>query len=186
MAMEVFSPVSLVYPFSRRGGIASTEAVRMDAETDTRRLKRQASPLLLALVLRGTKANVQTDFATISTQAGHTAFKFKDPWDHEVTLETVGTGNASRTVFYLDRKYIDSSSLTVYLDSVETSAYTLSGEEGKVTFDSPPGSGVTITADYEFYGKFFFEIIDPGRDLEIKKIGPNVWELGVKLKESLV
>jgi len=186
MVLDVFAPTVQMYPFSRAGGLASTIAEKMDAGTDTRRLKRQASPVELGIRLGGTKSELATDVNWIETRAGHTAFKFKDPWDYSVTAEAVGTGNASRTIFYLDYKYIDSGNIVVKLDGTPTSAYTLSNEEGKITFDSAPGSGVAITADYEFYRKFYFEIINPASDIKISNPTYGFWMLDLKLRESLV
>lgn len=184
--MDVFTPASANFPLSRRGGPASVEAVQMDMGTDTRRLKRQRSPLFLRLKFYAYKSEIQADLDFIYGKSGYAPFKFKDTWDHAVTAEAVGTGDGSRTIFYLDQKYIDSSSLVVKLDGTPTSAYTLSNEEGKITFTTAPGAGVAITADYEFYGKFYFDITDPSRDLEINHPSPNLWSFEINLKESLV
>ena len=186
MVLDVFTPTAQMYPFSRAGGLASTVAAKLDAGTDTRRLKRQASPVELGIRLGGTQSELTTDVDWIAVRAGHTAFKFKDPWNYSVTAEAVGTGDASRTIFYLDYKYIDSSNITVKLNGAPTEAYTLSNETGKITFDSPPGGTVAITADYEFYRKFYFEIINPARDFKIANPTYGLWILDLKLRESLV
>lgn len=174
------------FPVSRRGGPASVVAVQMDAGTDTRRLKRQRSPVCFRLKFFAQKADVKTDLDFVYGKSGHTPFKFKDPWNHAVTAEAVGTGDGSRTVFYLDHKYIDASSLIVKLDSTPTSDYTLSSEEGKITFTTAPGAGVAITADYEFYLKMYFDILDPPRELEVTTASAGFWSFEIPLKESLV
>ena len=97
--MNVFSPSSANFPLSRRGGPASVEAVRMDTGTDTRRLKRQKSPLSIRLKFYAYKTEIKADLDFIYAKSGHVPFKFKDPWDHAVTAEAVGTGDASRKIF---------------------------------------------------------------------------------------
>lgn len=185
MALAVFSPISHLYPFTRKGGIGPTVVVPMESGTDIRRLKRQTSPVELMIRLGGKKTNVETDFAFIEVKGGHTPFKFKDPWHYSITAEAVGTGNDSRTVWYLDYKYIDSSNITVKLNGTPTSAYTLDDEKGKITFDVAPGSGVSITADYQFYRKFYFEMTNP-RDCRIENPTYGFWTLDVTMRESLV
>ena len=64
-----------------------------------------------------------------------------------VIAEPVGTGDASETIFDLLHTPI-SGSLIVKLDTIETSDYTLVG--GQITFNSAPGVGVVITADYKY------------------------------------
>lgn len=186
MALAVFTPVAHLWPLTRAGGIASTVAAKLDAGTDVRRLKRQASPVELSIRLGGKKSNLETDFAFVALKAGHTAFKFKDPWDYSVTAEAVGTGDASRTIFYLDYRFIDFSNITVKLDGTPTEAYTLSNEEGKITFTTAPGEGVAITADYQFYRKFYFDVIDPAGDVKIENPTYGFWTLDLKLRESLI
>ncbi len=111
----------------------------------------------------------------------------KDPWAYSILDEAVGTGNASRTIWYLDYKFIDGTKLTVYLDSIAPSDQpTLSDELGKITFSSAPGASVVISADYEYYRKFYFELKDPEKDLDIRKQGPDFWTFNLKLKESLL
>ena len=64
-----------------------------------------------------------------------------------VTGEAVGTGNGTETDFALDHEPI-TGSLTVYLNGVATSAYTLAGST--VTFTAAPALGDVITADYKY------------------------------------
>lgn len=79
-----------------------------------------------------------------------------------VTAEAVGTGDAVETVFALDKKHIDASSLVVYLGSTQQTGggtdYTFSGNNTApiVTFNSPPGGSVAVTADYNFYFPVIF------------------------------
>jgi hypothetical protein len=65
-----------------------------------------------------------------------------------VTGNAVGTGDATTVLFALDHHTIQSGSLTVYLDGVETTDYTADLAAGEITFTTAPGTGVAITADY--------------------------------------
>ena len=65
-----------------------------------------------------------------------------------VTGEAVGTGDTSAVTFALAHHTIQSGSLTVYLDGVETTDYTADLAAGEITFNAAPGTGVAITADY--------------------------------------
>lgn len=81
-------------------------------------------------------------------------FYFKNWENYQVTAEAVGTGDASETVFQLDHYPVKADSQTIYVNAVEQTEgvdYTLVDATGVITFASPPGSGLAITADYEFY-----------------------------------
>ena len=62
--------------------------------------------------------------------------------------ESVGTGDGSTTQFELARFPVIASTLSVYLNDVETAAYTLDADTGTITFDTAPAAGVSITATY--------------------------------------
>jgi uncharacterized protein (TIGR02217 family) len=80
-----------------------------------------------------------------------------------VTDEAVGTGDGSETVFYLDKKYINESSLVVKVSGVQKTGggvdYTFSGNEvaPKITFNSAPAGAAPVTASYDFYFPVRFE-----------------------------
>jgi len=65
-----------------------------------------------------------------------------------VTGEAVGTGDTSTVLFSLAHHTIQSGSLTVYLDGVETTDYTADLAAGEITFATAPDTDVAITADY--------------------------------------
>ena len=65
-----------------------------------------------------------------------------------VTGKAVGTGNATTVLFALAHHTIQSGSLTVYLAGVATTDYTADLAAGEITFNTAPGTGVAITADY--------------------------------------
>ena len=104
----------------------------------------------------------------IETYGGHTGFLFKaadvrnssatnyNP-NREVVAEAVGTGDGSETDFNLDMLHLDSSTLKVYVDSVEKTGggvdYTFSGNNTAplVAFGVAPGNSSVVTADYDYY-----------------------------------
>ncbi len=67
-----------------------------------------------------------------------------------VTGEDVGTGDGGTTMFWLNNNPVKPGSETVYLDSTETTSYTMDYYWGLITFDTAPAAGVAITADYEY------------------------------------
>jgi len=66
----------------------------------------------------------------------------------EITSEAIGTAIAAQTDFSLDNAIIVYGTDTIYLDGVETTAYTISLSAGTIVFDSAPGAGVVVTGDY--------------------------------------
>lgn len=93
-------------------------------------------------------------------------FRFKDYADFEGTNEPIGTGDNSETEFQLRKSYTKGSSTiyrnitkpvasseTIKVNNVtQTSGvdYTLDTTTGIITFTSAPGSGLAITASFEF------------------------------------
>jgi len=69
----------------------------------------------------------------------------------DVTGESVGTGDGTVTVYNLDNPPVTPTSEDVYLGGTLTTAYTIKYDEGEITFDSAPGNGVAITADYAYF-----------------------------------
>jgi uncharacterized protein (TIGR02217 family) len=100
-------------------------------------------------------------------QGAFGTFLFRDPSDDKVTGQQIGVGNASATVFQLQRAMgstlpgggflepILAPNLvsTVYLDGITQSpaSYSVDPNTGLVTFATAPGSGLVITADYSYY-----------------------------------
>jgi len=100
-------------------------------------------------------------------QGSFGTFLFRDPSDHRVTSQQIGIGNASTTIFQLQRAM--GSTLPgggflepivapdvvsgLYLDGITQSpgSYSVDPETGLVTFSTAPGSGLIITADYSYY-----------------------------------
>lgn len=100
-------------------------------------------------------------------QGAFGTFLFRDPSDDQVTGQQIGVGNASATVFQLQRAMgatlpgggflepILAPNLvsTVYLDGITQSpaSYSVDPNTGLVTFATAPGSGLVITVDYSYY-----------------------------------
>jgi len=123
------------------------------------------------------------------------AFKFRNyPNEYQNTLEAVGTGDSTNDSFYLDKSYIVDPTITtlspiaiapkIYVNGVlkiELTHYTLDYEVGKITFTggNEPGSGLPITATYEFYYKVRFSSDTMNREL----FEVMLYRTGLNLKE---
>jgi len=118
-------------------------------------------------VAQGVKTQAQLDclIAFFRARQGRAdGFRFKDWTDYQVTGQAIGTGNGTTTVFQLEKSYVSggitqtrmikkpvSGSVNIYLNNVlQTSGYTLDTTTGLVTFNTAPGNGVAITADFQF------------------------------------
>lgn len=90
-------------------------------------------------------------------------FRFKDWSDFSGTTENIGTGTGSQTQYTLRKQYTSglvtynrpinkpvANTVSVFFNDVETTAFTLDTTTGIITFSPAPGSGVAITATYEF------------------------------------
>ena len=91
---------------------------------------------------------VGTAYGRIDMQESITSITFDSP-PGLVTGEAVGTGDGATGEFILDYSPISAEALTVKLDGVATTAYTLSGSTITFTSGSEPANGVAITADYK-------------------------------------
>ena len=92
-------------------------------------------------------------------------FRFKDWVDYQVTGQVIGVGNTVLTTFQLVKTYTSGTTseiriiskpvagtLNIYFNGTlqSSSLYSLNTVTGLVTFTSAPGSGVSITADFQF------------------------------------
>jgi uncharacterized protein (TIGR02217 family) len=111
-------------------------------------------------------------------------FLFDDITDDSVTGTVLGTGDGVLTTAQLVRRLIPSgfnepitapkvSTLIVYLNGTPTGGYTVDSNTGIITFSSPPGAGVVITADLNYYYRVRF--VDDGQDFE--EFFHNFWEV---------
>lgn len=101
--------------------------------------------------------------AFVKAQLGTTPFTYK-PHGGEfktVTLEDVGTGDGTEDTFVLDSKYIDASTLLVYVNSVLQTltthyTFTLNETTPTLTFVTPPPNTEAVEATYERYFPCWF------------------------------
>jgi len=100
-------------------------------------------------------------------QGAFGAFLFQDPSDCKVIGQMIGTGNASATVFQLQRAMgadlsgggfvepITAPSVVsaIYLNGItqDPTSYSVDPGTGLVTFETAPGSDLSITADFTYY-----------------------------------
>ena len=100
-------------------------------------------------------------------QGAFRPFLFEDPSDRRVVGQPIGTGDASTTVFQLQRAIgarlpgggffepISAPNVVsaVYFDGItqNPASYNVDPESGLVTFATAPGSGLIITADFTYY-----------------------------------
>jgi len=91
-------------------------------------------------------------------------FRFKNWVDFQASLSPIGTGTGALKAFQLSKRYSFggqnydrkiskpvASSTTVYLAGVlQSSGWTIDITTGIVTFSSPPGVGVAVTASFSF------------------------------------
>jgi uncharacterized delta-60 repeat protein len=69
---------------------------------------------------------------------------------YHVANETVGTGDGSKINFTLHSYPVKNGTEKIYLGGNLTINYTIDNVTGKITFHAPPGTGVNITADYDY------------------------------------
>jgi uncharacterized protein (TIGR02217 family) len=100
-------------------------------------------------------------------QGAFRTFSFVDPSDCQVTRQYIGTGNASTAVFQLQRTMganlpgggfsepVQAPNLVraIYFNGItqDPAAYSVDANSGLVSFATPPGSGLIITADFTYY-----------------------------------
>jgi uncharacterized protein (TIGR02217 family) len=113
-------------------------------------------------------------------QGAFGTFLFQDPSDHQVTGQQIGIGDASKTAFQLQRAM--GSSLpgggffepigapnvvsAIYLNGItqDPRTYGVDSSSGLVTFNTAPGGGQLIAADFSYY--FRCRFVDDKYDFE--------------------
>ena len=118
-------------------------------------------------VAHGVKTSAQLDtlIAFFRARKGRAfGFRFKDWTDYQATAVLIGTGDGSTTHFQLAKSYSSgavtesrvvtkpvSGTVQIYENAVlQTTGVTVDMTTGIVNFTTPPGSGVAITASFEF------------------------------------
>jgi uncharacterized protein (TIGR02217 family) len=94
----------------------------------------------------------------LQCQGSYGSFLYTDPTDSSATVQLLGTGNGTRTAFTFQRmlgstiepvSYVTSVA-NVYLNGVnQASGWTFAAPR-TLTFTSAPGSGVAVTATFNF------------------------------------
>lgn len=112
-----------------------------------------------------TQAQLDTLIAFFRARQGRAhGFRFKDWMDFEAAGQLIGTGNAAQQQFQLVKTYSSGGvsesrdihkpvdgTVSIYFDTVQQlSGWSVDTATGTVSFDTPPGSGISITADFTF------------------------------------
>jgi uncharacterized protein (TIGR02217 family) len=110
------------------------------------------------------------------------SYLVRDPLDYVAQAEPLGTGDGTRRDFQLVRVYepagvpyarpirhIKGGTLTVYLNGVATTAYSLL-TGGIVRLTTAPAAGVVVAASFEFYVPVRFDM----DQLEVELMTPTV------------
>jgi uncharacterized protein (TIGR02217 family) len=112
-----------------------------------------------------TKTDIDTLKAFFLNRFGKAyGFRFKDWLDYQAVAQSLGTGNGTKTQFQIVKTYSSggynynydvkkpvAGTVKIYLNSVlQSSGYSLDTTTGIVTFTTAPGSGVAVSADFEF------------------------------------
>lgn len=112
-----------------------------------------------------TQAQLDTLIAFFRARKGRAiGFRFKDWGDYAGVSQLLGTGDGTRTLFQLVKRYSSggaeevrtvskpvAGTVAIYHNSVlQTSGVSVNAQTGMVTITPAPGVGVAVTADYEF------------------------------------
>jgi uncharacterized protein (TIGR02217 family) len=163
--VEIQFPADISYG-SSGGPTFSTDVIEAFSGFEQRNINWSAARARYN-VAHGVKTQSQLDelIAFFRARQGKAiGFRFKDWADYQAVAQNIGTGNGSQTVFQLTKKYtssvtvtrvikkpVNNATLKVYLNAVlQSSGYTVNYATGEITFTTAPGSGVAVTADFEF------------------------------------
>jgi uncharacterized protein (TIGR02217 family) len=163
--VEIQFPADISYG-SSGGPTFSTDVIEAFSGFEQRNINWSAARARYN-VAHGVKTQSQLDelIAFFRARQGKAiGFRFKDWTDYQAVAQNIGTGNGSQTVFQLTKKYtssvtvtrvikkpVNNSALKIYLNAaLQSSGYTVNYATGMVTFTTAPGSGVAVTADFEF------------------------------------
>lgn len=132
------------------------------------------------------------DFFIARQGAAH-GFRFPDPSDHssavdghsdpQSTDQYIGDGDGTLVQFQLRKQYIQgltvrnrlirfpvASAVTIALDGTPTTNFTVDDSTGTVTMGLAPGTGVALTAGFEYHnGVRFGEDTDGGLDISFEE-----------------
>jgi uncharacterized protein (TIGR02217 family) len=116
----------------------------------------------------------------LSCQGAFGSFLFQDPSDYQVTGQYIAEGDSSTSVFQLQRTMgtsLPSGGFAeptvapntvdaIYFDGItqDAAGYSVDPSTGLVTFATPPGTGLVITADFSYW--FRCRFVDDSYDFE--------------------
>jgi uncharacterized protein (TIGR02217 family) len=103
----------------------------------------------------------------MSCQGASGTFLFEDPSDCRVSGQHLGTGDSSKSVFQLQRTMgttlpnggfsepiiAPNTVDAIYFDGITQagSSYSVDSNTGLVTFETPPSTGLVVTADFSYW-----------------------------------
>jgi uncharacterized protein (TIGR02217 family) len=114
-------------------------------------------------------------------QGSFDTWRFRDPDDHEVADEPLGTGNGTRVAWQAIREFaglvepvyeLDGTPV-VKINGVATTAFTVSAT-GLITFSAPPANGADIT----WTGDYFWRCRFTKDQMDLEKFMQDMWQLG--------
>lgn len=139
------------------------------------------------------------------TQGRFSGFRFKDPFDYQLTNEAIGTGDGATTAFKLTKTYTFGTesyvrrilkavagSETVKVNGVLKSPgvdYTFYPNSGYVVFTSAPANGhsIVVTCEFDMPVRFDVDVLDFGFEGNTAQTarGIAVVDVGLEIENSI-
>ena len=162
---EVQFPTDIAY--GAQGGPQYSTSVVITASGYEQRNSLWAVSRMAWNVATGLKLQAQLDtlIAFFRARKGRAyGFRFKDWSDYQATGQAIGTGDGTTHTFQLVKNYVSgpgsetrtiqkpvAGTVVVYLAGVmQSSGWSVDTTTGIVSFVTAPGTGVAITADFQF------------------------------------
>lgn len=162
---EVQFPTDIAY--GAQGGPQYSTSVVITASGFEQRNSLWATSRMAWNVATGLKKQAQLDvlIAFFRARKGRAyGFRFKDWSDYQATAQALGTGDSSNKNFQLVKNYTSgpaseirtikkpvAGTVVVYLGGVvQPSGWSVDTTTGIITFVTAPGTGVAVTADFQF------------------------------------
>jgi uncharacterized protein (TIGR02217 family) len=170
--------------------IVQREAGGRELRVNTQTAARYRYRISYDFLRQDTGSEAQTLLAFFATHRGSwDSFLLVDPYNDTATTQSFGTGDGSRTVWYLtdemgERIGANNNTPSIYkagaLQTV-TTHYTLDSATGKVTFVSAPANGNALTWTGTFYRRVRFS----SDELNVSRRGARIWRADVELVSVL-
>ena len=162
---EVQFPTDIAY--GAQGGPQYSTSVVITASGFEQRNSLWATSRMAWNVATGLKKQAQLDtlIAFFRARKGRAyGFRFKDWSDYQATAQAIGTGDSVTHTFQLVKNYTSgpaseirtikkpvAGTVVVYLAGVmQSSGWSVDTTTGIVSFVTAPGTGVAVTADFQF------------------------------------